>query len=313
MNGNVFVRTIVPILLLMGAGFFSRKMKFLEAGDERVFSAYVYYFALPALFFVNMVETDFLEEGTLRFMLAGVIPVLVVLAIYSFLHLTLRFPKKTLYLLTLSTVFGSLAFFGIPFITFAFPPPMEGEHLAALAAASISPVSVTVSITMLEFYSLEEPTIWTGLKRVLKKLSRNPLILSIASGVVLSLLQLEIPAPISTSLHMLGGTTSTVAIFMLGIFLYGRKYTNLARAFGLSMLRMVFLPLVALLTTMILGLPNTETSTLVLIHAMPVAISMIVLSERYNFHKETVASLILISSLGAGLYLNLWLLLLGYQ
>jgi len=312
MNGDIFVRTIVPILLLIGAGSLSRKMKFLKAGDERILSAYVYYFALPALFFVNMVETDFTEEGTLRFMLAGIIPVLMVLAIYLFLHITFRFPKKTFYLLTLSTVFGSLAFFGIPFITFAFPPPMNGEHLAALAAAAISPVSVTVSITMLELYSLEEPTIWTGLKRVLKKLSRNPLILSIASGVALSLLRLEIPAPISTSLHMLGGTTSTVAIFMLGVFLYGRKYTNLARAFGLSMLRMVFLPLVAFLTTMTLGLPNTETSTLVLMHAMPVAISMIVLSERYDFQKETVASLILISSLGAGLYLNLWLLLLGY-
>jgi len=40
---------------------------------------------------------------------------------------------------------------------------------------------------------------------------------------------------------------------------------------------------------------------------------MIVLSERYNFYKETIASLILISSLGAGLYLNLWLLALGYH
>jgi len=47
-------------------------------------------------------------------------------------------------------------------------------------------------------------------------------------------------------------------------------------------------------------------------HGMPVAISMIILSERYNFYKDTIASLILISSLGAGLYLNLWLFLLGH-
>ena len=58
---------------------------------------------------------------------------------------------------------------------------------------------------------------------------------------------------------------------------------------------------------------SIEKSVLVLMHGMPVAISMIVLSERYNFYKETIASLILVSSLGAGIYLNLWLLLLGYQ
>jgi len=112
---------------------------------------------------------------------------------------------------------------------------------------------------------------------------------------------------------MLGCTTSTVAIFMLGVFLYGRKYTNVVTAFKLSLLRIVFLPVVAFLATFLFNLPDVERPTLVLMHSMPVAISMIVLSERYDFYKETFASLILISSLGAGLYLNLWLLALGYR
>jgi len=308
---HILVRTIVPILLLIGAGFFSRKMGFSRSGDERVFSAYVYYFALPALFFVNMIETSFMQEKTLKFMLAGIVPVFVALAIFLFLYVLVRFPKNILYLLMISTVFGSLAFFGIPFVTFAFPT--EGERLGTLAAASISPISVTTSITLLELYKLEKSTMWEGLKRVLKRLSKNPLILSILSGMLISLVGVEVPLPVSTFLHMLGGTTSTVAIFMLGVFLYGRKYTNMAKAFGLSLLRMVFMPIVAFLTTLLFNLPNSERPTLILIHGMPIAISMIVLSERYNFHKEIIASLILISSLGAGLYLNLWLLFLGYQ
>ncbi len=195
---------------------------------------------------------------------------------------------------------------------FAFPT-REGEHLATLSAASIAIVSVTISITVLELYKLEESTIWKGLKHVMKRLSKNPLIISILTGILLSLVGIEIPSPVSTSLHMLGGTTSTVAIFMLGVFLYGRRYSNMVKAFQLSLLRIVFLPVVAFITTMLFDLPNLERSTLVLMHSMPVAISMIVLSERYNFYKETIASLILISSLGAGLYLNLWLLLLGYH
>jgi len=310
MDTNVVVRTIIPIILLIGMGFFSRKMRILKSGDERVLSAYVYYFALPALFFINMVETNFVEE-TLRFMFAGIIPILVVLTIYIFLYLTFRFSKNTLYLLILSTIFGSLAFFGIPFITFAFPT-RQGEHLATLSAATIAIVGVTISITVLELYKLEKSTIWKGLKHISKRLSKNPLIISILSGIVLSLVGIEVPSPVSTSLHMLGGTTSTVAVFMLGVFLYGRKYTNIVEAFELSLLRIVFLPIIALLTTMLFNLPDLERSVLVLMHGMPIAISMIILSERYDFYKETIASLILVSSLGAGVYLNLWLLLLGY-
>ena len=308
---NIIIRTIIPILLLIGTGLFSRKLGILKSGDERVLSAYVYYFALPALFFVNMAETNFTEE-TFRFIFTGIIPILVALTICIFLYSTFKFSKNTLYLLILSTVFGSLAFFGIPFIMFAFPT-LQGEHLATLSASSISIVSVTISITVLELYKLEKSTIWEGLKRVVKRLSKNPLIISIFSGILLSLAGIEIPSPVSNFLHMLGGTTSTVAIFMLGVFLYGRKYTNLVTAFKLSLLRIVFLPIIAFLATMLFNLPEVERSTLILMHGMPVAISMIVLSERYDFYKETIASLILISSLGAGLYLNLWLLLLGYH
>jgi len=306
---DIVLRTVIPILLLIGTGLLSRKVGILKSGDERILSAYVYYFALPALFFVNMTEMDFTGE-TLRFMLAGIIPILVVMTIYVSLRLIFRLSKDIFYLLVLSTIFGSLAFFGIPFITFAFPG--TGEPLATLAAASISIVSVTASITTLELYRLQQSKILTGLKLVAKRLSKNPLILSIFSGILFSLIRIEIPTPISQPLHMLGRTTSTVAIFMLGVFLYGRKYTNICKALKLSMLRIVFLPLVAFLTMTLFDLSTLERSTLTLMHCMPVAISMIILSERYNFHKETIASLILISSLGAGLYLNLWLLLLGH-
>jgi malonate transporter len=292
MSNTPFVRTVIPIFLLIGAGFLSRRLEVLKSGDERVLSAYLYYFALPALFLVNMTELSFNEE-VIRFMAAGIIPVFVALILLVALYLILRFSKNTLYLLIISTIFGSLAFFGIPFIMFAFPT-REGEHLATLSSASISIVIVIISITVLELYKLGEATLWEGLKLVTKRLSRNPLIASILSGILLSLSGIQIPLPLSTPLHMLGGTTSTVAIFMLGVFLYGRRYTNIAQAFQLSLLRILFLPVVALLTTSFFNM----------------AISMIVLSERYDFFKETIASLILVSSIGAGLYLNLWLLVL---
>lgn len=135
MEFDVALRTAIPIFLLMGLGFLSRNIGILKAGDERILSAYVYYFALPALFFVNLAETTFNEENV-RFVVAGVTPTLIVVAVYLILYCTIRFSKDTLYLLILSTVFGSLAFFGIPFVMFAFPG--EGEALATLVTSSIA-------------------------------------------------------------------------------------------------------------------------------------------------------------------------------
>jgi predicted permease len=306
---DALIGTAVPILLLMGIGFLSRKFGVLKLGDERVLSAYVYFFALPALFFIDLSETSFVAE-TLSFIFAGITPIFVVVAIYVLLYVLFRFSKNTIYLLTLSTVFGSLAFFGIPFVTFAFPS-QQSEQLATLAAATIGIAAIAVSITVLEFYRLGESPKMEGLKQVATRLARNPLIISIVTGILVSVVGVEVPSPVSTFLHMLGGTTSAVAVFMLGAFLYGKKYANLKKAFGLSLLRIVFLPTLALTTLMLFNLPSMENSVLVLMHGMPVAVSLSVLSQRYNFYKETIASLTLISSVGAIIYLNIWLIILG--
>ncbi len=306
---GALIGTAVPILFLIGAGFLSRKFGILKLGDERVLSAYVYYFALPALFFVDLAETSFVAE-TLSFIFAGIIPIFVVVAIYVLLYVLFRVSKNTIYLLTLSTIFGSLAFFGIPFVTFAFPSE-QTEHLATLVAATIGIAAITVSITILELYRLGESPKLEGLKHVATRLARNPLIISIVAGILISIVGVKIPSPASTFLHMMGGTTPAVAIFMLGAFLYGKRYVNLRKAFGLSLLRIIFLPTLAIIILALFNLPTMEHSMLVLMHGMPVAVSLSVLSERYDFYKETIASLTLISSLGAIVYLNIWLFILG--
>jgi hypothetical protein len=306
---DALIGTAVPILFLIGTGFLSRKVGILKQGDERVLSAYVYFFALPALFFIDLSETSFVAE-TVSFIFVGVTPIFLVVGIYVLLYALFRFSKNTLYLLILSTVFGSLAFFGIPFITFAFPS-QQSEQLATLAAATIGITAISLSITTLEFYRLREAPKTEGLKQVAKGLSKNPLIISILLGILVAVVGLEVPSPVAAFLHMMGGTTSAVAIFMLGAFLYGKEYANLKKAFGLSLLRIVFLPTLALALLTLFNLPSMEHSVLVLMHGMPVAVSLSVLSQRYNFFKETIASLTLISSVGAIIYLNIWLAILG--
>jgi predicted permease len=112
-------------------------------------------------------------------------------------------------------------------------------------------------------------------------------------------------------LHLLGMTTAPVALFMLGVFLYGRSYEDLPRAAGLCLIRMVMMPLTALLAARILDLTDLETTIVVVMHSSPAAISLVLLSERYAFHRSTLASLVLLSSLAAAVYLTVWMMLLS--
>lgn len=304
----VALRTVVPIALLVGAGVAARATGVLRAGDARVLNAYLYWFALPALFVVNIAGMA-LDRANARFVLAGVLPVLGAAVLLALLSRVLRLSRGTFVLLAVSTVFGSLAFFGIPFVMFAFPG-REAERLATLAAAAISAAAVAMTIALLEYARLDAPGLIHGLRVVAARLSRNPLILSIAAGLALAATGVRLPQPLERPLHMLGTTTATVAFFMLGAYLYGRRYVNLAAAAGLALLRLVALPVAALAAASLAGLTGLERTTVVLMNGMPVAISLLVLSERYDFHQETIASLVLLSSIGSALTLNLWLLLL---
>lgn len=297
----------IPIFALIAAGWTSRRMGWLRQGDERVLNSYVYYFALPAMFLSDLAEMRFTPDN-LRFVLAGILPILIATALFLALYAALRFAKDTLYLLITSTAFGSLAFFGIPFLDLAFPG--RAEHMATLAAAGISIVGVSISLLVLEIRQAGGGASGPALRVVAGKLARNPLMLSIIAGCLLALGRVALPEGLSQPLHMLGRTTVTVAIFMLGVFLYGRAYRGLRRALLLSLLRIALLPIVAVGVNAALGVTGMADTVLVIMQAVPVAISMIVLSERYDFHKDIFASLVLISSLGSVVYLNLWLWLL---
>lgn len=302
------LRTLVPISLLVGAGATARATGLLRAGDARVLNAYVYWFALPALFVVDISGMT-LDTANARFVLAGVAPVAAALLVGAMGRL-LGLARGTTALAAVSTVFGSLAFFGIPFVMFAIPG-REAERLAALSAAATSAVAVTLTVSLLEWARLEATGLLAGARVVLPRLASNPLLISIAAGTALSLGGARLPQPLERPLHMLGTTTATVSFFMLGAMLYGRRYTNLPAAAALAFLRLVLLPLAALGFAALAGLGGPEGTVVVLMSGMPVAVSLLVLSERYDFHVETVSSLVLISSAGGAVTLNIWLILLA--
>jgi malonate transporter and related proteins len=302
---DVALSTVVPIALLVGAGVAARATGVLREGDARVLNAYIYWFALPALFVSDLAGMG-LDRAGARFVAAGALPVLVATAFFALLARVLRLARGTFVLLAVSTAFGSLAFFGIPFVIFAFPG-REAERLATLAAAGVSVPAVAITVALLEYARVEAPGFAAGLRLVASRLVRNPLLLAIAAGTALSLAGAQLPLPVERPLHMLGTTTATVAFFMLGVFLHGRRYVNLAPAAGLALLRLALLPLLALGAAALAGLTGLERTTAVLMNGVPVAVSLLVLSERYGFHRETIASLVLISSAGGALTLNLWL------
>ncbi|MFO7850226.1 MAG: AEC family transporter [Spirochaetia bacterium] len=300
----------LPMIILISLGYLSRKTAVLREGDERVFSSYVYYFALPGLFITNLSRIP-INADTLLFILWAIVPILLAIVILLLLSVIFKIDRGVLSLIIVCTVFGSLVFFGIPYITFTFPSE-EAERLASFIAVPITVLGVFTAITTLELYSLEEQSFLSGAATVAKRFTRNPLIISMAAGILLSLFDISLPGPLERTLQMLGRTTSTVAMFLVGLFFYGRSYSGFFKAFKLSFLRLVLLPAFAFLLYLGSNLPDLEVSIIVLLHGMPGAVNLIVLSERYNFYKDLIPTYLLVSTLASFITLGAWFVLTNY-
>lgn len=99
--------------------------------------------------------------------------------------------------------------------------------------------------------------------------------------------------------------------FYVGSFSLWEEIHQINPGYLLESVKIIFLPTLAFLTLIRFNLPSMSRSLLILMHRMSGAVSLSVLSERYDFYTEKIASLTLISSLGAIIYLNVWLFILG--
>jgi predicted permease len=295
------------IFVLVGLGFLARKLHLLRAGDERVLNALVYYFALPAFLLLELAQATYSRE-ILRFVLAGGGPLFLLVLLLGLLRL-LRLSRENFYLLSVSTVFGSLAFFGIPFVEYAVGGE-EALKLAALSVGLLAPFGVAFVLTLLELHQNQEGPWVQAVGKTLRRLARNPLILSILMGLALGIGKVELPRFFQQILRYLSGTVAPLALFSLGVFLFGRPYKAIPKALGLSLLRLAILPALTLGFARVLGLSSLETTILVIMNGTPLAVNMMILSQRYGFYVEEMASLALVSSLGSLLTLSLWQLVI---
>ncbi len=102
MQVSVFILSLTTLAMIILAGWVSRK------------AGVLYHFGLPALFFIKLANLDL--SGVDPWLLIGsLLPLIILFAIIWIMWLSRFLSKDGMALLGISVLFGSNAFFGIPF------------------------------------------------------------------------------------------------------------------------------------------------------------------------------------------------------
>jgi len=282
--------SLFTILIIVVLGILSRRMGIFKAEHAKTLSSFVYYFGLPALFFVRISNLDLLSLDP-QLVLGSILPTTILLVLLLIFKIARLIEKDTYILLSISISFGSYAFFGIAF----FETFQDGRWLeySVVAASVLGILGIITTLFLLEYANQQNKS-----GSILGKIFKNPLILSILLGTAFSLLGINLSF-LDFAFTLVGQTASATAIFVLGMFIYDRFSLEIVKiSLPYSLFRMLALPVITWVTIQYI-LPGSGDINLFLLleNSMPAAIALVVFAERYDYKITETAGIVSLTSI----------------
>jgi predicted permease len=282
--------SLFTILIIVLLGMASRIWNIFKPEHAKTLSSFVYYFGLPTLFFVKISNLD-LYSIDLNLVFGSLLPTVLLLGLLLILKWLKVLSRDTYILSSLAISFGSYAFFGVAFFE-TFQGGKWLEH-AILSASFLGVLGIITTLSLLEYATQQKQS-----QSFLAKIFTNPLIISILAGMVFSLAKIKL-GPLNSAFSMIGQTSSAIAIFVLGMFIYDRFTPAIIKpSVKYSLFRIIGLPLIAW-ATIRLFLPDSGDLIpfLMLENSMPAAIALVVFAERYDYKVTETAGIVSLTSI----------------
>ena len=287
------VAITLPVFAVIAAGWLFRKYRVVDAVWVHVLNAFAYYVSLPALIVVSFWKLDFSEPRVYISVLASVGIMIAFMVLVLALAVLLPISRKQKAALFLVATTGNTIYLGLPLVTSS----LGSRYLSygALVATVYLVLPILVSIFVVRWWAHHEHSLRHQLVLFLK----NPLTVASLIGVCISFIPKNGAAlqVLESALAMIGATASPVALFALGGFLYKRFLKRrLALVAGFSLVKTIAFPALVLIVSSLVGIADTK-NLLLLLAAMPVAVTTFVIAERFDLDTTLVGNSLLASTI----------------
>ncbi len=179
---------------------------------------------------------------------------------------------------------------------------------AAIATVFVAVVMFPLAVVLLEVNQRDDHGARTPPIVTVKHVVLNPLVISTVIGMLLSLLGIHMPGPVTAYLNIMADALTPCALFAigLGLSLDGLR-ANIGQASLLSVVKLVIMPLIVYGLSICLGLDPLYTIAAVICAAVPTAKTVYILAGEYHCEEMMVASTVSMTTLVSVISLVVWL------
>lgn len=304
-NLMLSANAVLPMFMLLAAGFLSQKAGVLTREDVPRFNKVAFRIFLPCLLFYNIYCSDLsaaVKPGLIIYAVCGVL--LVFAAAYlSVQHLVRKEDWK-----------GVIAqgIFRSNFVIMGIPIAQALVGADQLGAVTVLIAVVVPLFNFLSVYVLER---FRGgnvnVRKVLLEVAKNPLIISSLLGIMCQLLGIRLPGLLEQTVSSLSVIASPLQLFLLGAFF---RFDGLGRYIkpltAVTTVKLFVTPALLLGTAALLGIRGGDFVGLIGIFASPTAVNSFTMVQQMDCgDAELAGDIVVMTSAVSILSFFLWILI----
>lgn len=301
-----------PIYLCIALGYLATRGGLFDRADMRVFGKFVINLALPALLFNALSQRSVGEIFNGRYLAAYALGSLFLLSAAVLWYR--KFGRQGMSrsaIMAMGMSCPNSGYVGYPVLLLTLGAPVAGVALALnMVVENLLIIPVLLALADTERH---EAGHWRQLVvQTLQGLARNPMIIAIVAGFLVSALGVPMPSPVSRTVTLFAQASSALSLFVIGGSLVGLQLQGLRAAvaqIGVGKLVLHPLCMLVIMTWLVpIGDPQLKVA-LLLTGAMPMMGIYAILAQRHG-HEGLASAALLVVTMASFFTLSglLWLL-----
>ena len=294
----------IPIFLMMLLGMLFRKLGWMDEVFAAKMNKFVFLVPLPVLLFEQLATVDFSEVWDIKFILFCFVVTAISITISTLISLLWK-DRSIKGEFIQATYRSSAALLGIAFIQNIYGT----AGMAPLMIIGSVPLYNIMAVVVLSVFKPGNNSFDKALvKKTLKGIATNPIIIGIVAGFVWSALKLPMPSILHKTVSSIGATATPMGLMSMGATFEMKKATSKMKPTLVAVFMKlvgfcaIFLPMAA-----VLGFRNEELIAILVMLGSATTVSSFVMARSMG-HEGTLSSgVIMMTTLLSAFTLTMWL------
>lgn len=288
---NNFIIALLSVALVVLIGWIAGRFNIIDKNLDNGFNIFILKFSLPILLFYTAATANLKQLFDPR--MNGAFAVgLIGMFILTFLFHKLIL-KRDLHISAESAfvcAYPNSAFLGIPLMTSIVGMSAMIPIVVSNIIVGVFVIPATLIMIEIGLFGSEK----VNFRHIILKIIQTPLISMSLLGMLFAICSIKLPSVIDHTCKMLGGTAPGISLFALGLIM-SRFKIRLSKLASLNIFcKIIIHPLMMVGIVKLFGITGILAKELIVLCALPTAISSTIFSVTFNIEpEENVSSTIL--------------------